>query len=422
MSRSVSAPSLVTNTSPCWKGFIVPGSTFRYGSSFCITTRRPRALSSMPRLEAVRPLPSEEATPPVTKMCLVVVDFGGRHGQEGAPVVAVCECGAARRARRSRCSCGGAVAAVRGFCGPTGPRATRVSAPGASRLPATLRTRRGTQPCAASSRFLTRCSPVRPTRVARSGTQIIYVRRILLGHSLPSPAGDTAPPLARSTGTTRARQFVEQCRSPFCLTAERAALLHRSTTHDNTDPLTALSDRPLAGVTWPFDWSCTWPGASKTTHSSETCRPPPWSAGTARSTGCACPASTRMPSSPACSAPRNTASGGSARRTRPDAAPPDARPGARYRGDSLILESEWDTPRGTVRVTDFMPPRDGAPQLIRIVEGISGPGADALGAADAVLATAGSCRGCTSTTAARSPSPVPTRCGSTPTPRPTART
>ena len=26
----------------------------------------------LPRLEAVRPLPSEEATPPVTKMCLVV--------------------------------------------------------------------------------------------------------------------------------------------------------------------------------------------------------------------------------------------------------------------------------------------------------------------------------------------------------------
>ncbi|WP_078849957.1 glycoside hydrolase family 15 protein [Streptomyces sp. NRRL F-5126] len=44
----------------------------------------------------------------------------------------------------------------------------------------------------------------------------------------------------------------------------------------------------------------------------------------------------------------------------------------RYTGDSLILESEWDTPRGTVRVTDFMPPRDGAPQLVRIVEGISG--------------------------------------------------
>ena len=52
--------------------------------------------------------------------------------------------------------------------------------------------------------------------------------------------------------------------------------------------------------------------------------------------------------------------------------PPPVADRRRYRGDSLILESEWDTPRGTVRVTDFMPPRDGAPQLIRIVEGISG--------------------------------------------------
>ncbi|MFI6113291.1 glycoside hydrolase family 15 protein [Kitasatospora sp. NPDC051164] len=44
-----------------------------------------------------------------------------------------------------------------------------------------------------------------------------------------------------------------------------------------------------------------------------------------------------------------------------------------YRGDSLILESEWDTPTGTIRVIDLMPPRDGhSPQLIRIVEGISG--------------------------------------------------
>ncbi|MEU3756164.1 glycoside hydrolase family 15 protein [Streptomyces olivoreticuli] len=53
------------------------------------------------------------------------------------------------------------------------------------------------------------------------------------------------------------------------------------------------------------------------------------------------------------------------------AAPPRA-DRRRYRGDSLVLESEWDTPRGTVRVIDFMPPRDGAPQLIRIVEGVSG--------------------------------------------------
>ncbi|WP_028815601.1 glycoside hydrolase family 15 protein [Streptomyces flavidovirens] len=54
-----------------------------------------------------------------------------------------------------------------------------------------------------------------------------------------------------------------------------------------------------------------------------------------------------------------------------DAGPPAATR-RRYRGDSLILEAEWDTPRGTVRVTDFMPPRDGAPQVIRIVEGVTG--------------------------------------------------
>ncbi|MGW0538722.1 glycoside hydrolase family 15 protein, partial [Streptomyces sp. NPDC003032] len=56
----------------------------------------------------------------------------------------------------------------------------------------------------------------------------------------------------------------------------------------------------------------------------------------------------------------------------PEAQPPTA---ARrtYRGDSLVLESEWDTPRGTVRVIDFMPPRDtDAPQLVRIVEGVTG--------------------------------------------------
>ena len=51
---------------------MVPGSTFRYGSSFCIVTRRPRERRSRPRLLAVRPLPREEATPPVTKMCRVV--------------------------------------------------------------------------------------------------------------------------------------------------------------------------------------------------------------------------------------------------------------------------------------------------------------------------------------------------------------
>ncbi|MGH3366391.1 MAG: trehalase-like domain-containing protein, partial [Nocardioidaceae bacterium] len=44
----------------------------------------------------------------------------------------------------------------------------------------------------------------------------------------------------------------------------------------------------------------------------------------------------------------------------------------RYAGDSLILETTWDLEGGSVRVTDFMPPRDRAPDVVRIVEGLSG--------------------------------------------------
>ncbi|MGN6600564.1 MAG: glycoside hydrolase family 15 protein [Actinomycetes bacterium] len=44
----------------------------------------------------------------------------------------------------------------------------------------------------------------------------------------------------------------------------------------------------------------------------------------------------------------------------------------RYRGDTLILEQEWDTDDGTVRIIDFMPPRGTAADVVRIVEGVSG--------------------------------------------------
>ena len=44
----------------------------------------------------------------------------------------------------------------------------------------------------------------------------------------------------------------------------------------------------------------------------------------------------------------------------------------RYRGDSLILETEFTTPTGKVRLIDFMPPRGEAPDLVRIVEGVEG--------------------------------------------------
>src|ERR1700730_10985571 len=67
-SRSVSAPSSVTYTSPCWYGLIVPGSTFRYGSHFWRVTRRPRLSSRQPIDAAATPLPREETTPPVTNI------------------------------------------------------------------------------------------------------------------------------------------------------------------------------------------------------------------------------------------------------------------------------------------------------------------------------------------------------------------
>ncbi|EFG06124.1 Putative glycosyl hydrolase [Streptomyces clavuligerus] len=43
-----------------------------------------------------------------------------------------------------------------------------------------------------------------------------------------------------------------------------------------------------------------------------------------------------------------------------------------YIGDSLVLESVWETPDGTVKVIDFMPQRDEAPDVMRIVEGVTG--------------------------------------------------
>jgi len=46
--------------------------------------------------------------------------------------------------------------------------------------------------------------------------------------------------------------------------------------------------------------------------------------------------------------------------------------GRRYRPSTLILETDWQTDDGAVRVIDFMPPRGEAPDIVRIVEGLSG--------------------------------------------------
>ena len=44
----------------------------------------------------------------------------------------------------------------------------------------------------------------------------------------------------------------------------------------------------------------------------------------------------------------------------------------RYRPGTLILETEFETDDGTVRVIDCMPPRERAPDVVRVVEGIRG--------------------------------------------------
>jgi len=44
----------------------------------------------------------------------------------------------------------------------------------------------------------------------------------------------------------------------------------------------------------------------------------------------------------------------------------------RYVKDTLVLQTEWVSGDGTVRVIDFMPPRGHAPDVVRIVEGVLG--------------------------------------------------
>ena len=46
--------------------------------------------------------------------------------------------------------------------------------------------------------------------------------------------------------------------------------------------------------------------------------------------------------------------------------------GRRYRGDTLILETDFKTASGAARVLDFMPPRQTEPDVVRIVEGVRG--------------------------------------------------
>src|SRR4051794_16727836 len=44
----------------------------------------------------------------------------------------------------------------------------------------------------------------------------------------------------------------------------------------------------------------------------------------------------------------------------------------RYRGDTLILETDFTADGGRIRIIDFMPPKTGGSKLVRIAEGIEG--------------------------------------------------
>ena len=44
----------------------------------------------------------------------------------------------------------------------------------------------------------------------------------------------------------------------------------------------------------------------------------------------------------------------------------------RYRDDTLVLETDFHTEDGVVRLVDCMPPRGEAPDVVRLVQGLEG--------------------------------------------------
>ena len=44
----------------------------------------------------------------------------------------------------------------------------------------------------------------------------------------------------------------------------------------------------------------------------------------------------------------------------------------RYRGDTLVLETDFVISQGSTRLVDFMLPRDESPEVVRLVEGLHG--------------------------------------------------
>ncbi len=65
-----------------------------------------------------------------------------------------------------------------------------------------------------------------------------------------------------------------------------------------------------------------------------------------------------------------------------------------YRRDTLVLDTEWETEQGAVRVTDLMPQRDRAPDLVRIIEGLERRGRRCTAPSGCASTTARSSPGC----------------------------
>ena len=57
---------------------------------------------------------------------------------------------------------------------------------------------------------------------------------------------------------------------------------------------------------------------------------------------------------------------------RPGSGPPLMATRRSYRENTLVLESEFSTPSGTVRIVDCMPVRETHPEIVRVIEGVSG--------------------------------------------------
>src|ERR1700727_2703948 len=89
-----------------------------------MVTRRPRSFSRRPRLEAVSPLPRLDATPPVTKRCLVSIGRDARA--DAAKIVSRgrCDAGDASAPRTLRITAAGNRSSHRHMVARGAPRAT----------------------------------------------------------------------------------------------------------------------------------------------------------------------------------------------------------------------------------------------------------------------------------------------------------